>query len=57
MNYLFTTVFDYIMVCGMARFFMRGSEDEQAERAYHWRPVVGFACWLVTAPILFTGWL
>jgi hypothetical protein len=55
MGYLIIAAFAYYLVIGVASLFLtHGSEEEQQERAYRWRSVVGLVYWLVNAPILFT---
>jgi|GEM_PF-5710893 len=55
MGYLVTTVFAYYLLLWVTALFLaHGSKEEQQERAYRWRPVVGLVYWLVNAPILFT---
>jgi hypothetical protein len=58
MNFLLSALFGYyVPMCAAALFLMRGSEQEQDERAYRWRPIIALAYWLVNIPILFIVWL
>jgi hypothetical protein len=47
----------YLLMWGVTHLLVRGSEEQQLELVERRRPVVGVVYWLLTAPLLFTGWL
>ena len=47
----------YLVMWGVARLLVHGSEAQQLALAERRRPAVGVVYWLLTAPLLFMGWL
>ncbi len=58
MGYLFIAVLAYYLLLGLSGYLLTHcTEEEQAEHARRWQPLLGWIYWLVNAPLLFTWWL